>query len=219
MKKVSKKIFIISIALILMALIIYFLFIRFNFHTVIKGQVYRSAQPSKQQLADLMKKYKIRSVINLRSLRVGDSRYQAEDRACRSLGLKLIHLPMSPKRFPSLIQLKQLVNVLQTTPKPVLIHCMAGADRTGLASATVLILHNYPIQVAEQQYSVFHLALSFNSVGKLVIPYYVRWLRQHNFSSNRKNFLLWMSELKPGTNFPLPQDDPNKYRIKEALYA
>ncbi|MGD9153044.1 MAG: tyrosine-protein phosphatase [Gammaproteobacteria bacterium] len=212
MKKI-RKIAIAGFVLILVLFAIYFFFIRFNFHTVISGQVYRCAQPSAKQLAKIKERYKIRSVINLRSLHFTDSRYQAEARACHALKIYLFHLRMSPKDFPSVVKLKELVNLLRTVPKPMLIHCRAGADRTGLASAITLILHDYPIQAVTYQYSYHDLALSPNSVGKLVIPYYICWLKQHNLKSSRKNFLIWLHQLKPGVNFPLPGDSPNDYRI------
>lgn len=212
MKKFKKiAVTIIVVSLILVA--IYFLFIRFNFHVVIFGQVYRSAQPSADQLLSLKQRYKIHSVINLRSLRDIDPRYQKEVRACRSLSIPLFHLRLASKKFPSVEHLKELVHLLLTAPKPILIHCRAGADRTGLASAIVLILHDYPISAVMYQYSYHDLALSPNSVGKLVIPYYICWLKKHHLTSSRKNFLTWLHQLKSGVNFPRPNDDPGNYRI------
>lgn len=217
MSKIKKfrKIKTISIAVIAVVLLVvlYFLFIRFNFHTVIPGQVYRCAQPSVGQLVKLKKKYKIRSVINLRSLHSVDPRYRAEARACHVLNISLFHLRMSAKKFPSMMQLNKLVNILQTAPKPILIHCRAGADRTGLASAIVLVLHDYPVSAVKHQYSVYDLALSPDSAGKLVIPYYICWLKEHNLKSSRKNFLVWLYQLKPGVNFPHPSDNPGDYRV------
>jgi len=213
MHKNLKKIAVTLIVVALIALAVYFFFIRFNFHTVISGQVYRCAQPSKQQLTWIQAKYGVRSVLNLRSIHSSRPIYQAESRACRSLGIKLFHLRMSAKKFPSIKQLKQLIHLLQKVPKPMLIHCKAGADRTGLASAIVLILHDYPTQAVKYQYSFHDLAVSPNSVGKLVIPYYICWLCQHKLKSGRKNFLLWMRQLKPGVNFPLPSDNPSTHRI------
>lgn len=213
MNKILKRIIGSLVVLVLIAFAIYFLFIRFNFHTVIPGQVYRCAQPSAKQLAKIKRMYKIRSVINLRSLHFTDPVYQEEARACHSLKISLFHLRMSPKKFPDVVALKNLVNILRVAPKPMLIHCKAGADRTGLASAIVLILHDYPIRAVTYQYSYHDLALSFNSVGKLVIPYYICWLKKHNLKSSRKNFLVWLYQLKPGVNFPLPGDNPSDYRI------
>ena len=62
-----KKVILVMVIGLLLFLLYYF-FIRFNFHIVIKDQVYRSAHPSVAQLTKLKKKYKIRSVINLWSM-------------------------------------------------------------------------------------------------------------------------------------------------------
>src|SRR5437868_15065750 len=58
-----------------------------NVHTVIPGLVYRSSQPSPELLADLVKRYGIRTVVNLRGYCDGFDWYSAECRATRDLDL------------------------------------------------------------------------------------------------------------------------------------
>jgi protein tyrosine/serine phosphatase len=59
----------------------------------------------------------------------------------------------------------QLIAVMRDAPKPLLIHCQAGADRTGLASALYLAaIAGKSEQVAEGQLSLRygHIPYSFS---------------------------------------------------------
>ena len=114
----------------------YWLYIRVlttNFHTVVEGKVYRSAQPGADQLRRWAGRYGLKTVINLR----GASRlpfYQAERRAAQAAGLKMIDIRLTSQDAPSALWIRRLVNALGTAEPPMLIHCRAGADRTGVAS-------------------------------------------------------------------------------------
>jgi protein tyrosine/serine phosphatase len=108
-----------------------------NFATVVAGEVYRSAQPNPELLAEYRRRYHIRTVINLRGSN-GEAWYKAERRASEALGIKHIDFRMASNSVLSLDQANQLIEILKAAPKPILIHCKAGADRTGLASALYL---------------------------------------------------------------------------------
>jgi protein tyrosine/serine phosphatase len=106
-----------------------------NFHPVIAGEVYRSAQPTPERIAEYQKNYGIRTIINLRGENVGSAWYDAELAQTRRLGIDLVNFRMSAKREFTEERLTELVEVLQKAEKPVLVHCMSGADRSGLVSA------------------------------------------------------------------------------------
>ena len=69
-----------------------------NFHTVIAGQLYRSAQPSPQEISEWHKRYGIKTIINLRGARHKADWYRKEKAAAESLGIKLIDHEMSAHR-------------------------------------------------------------------------------------------------------------------------
>ena len=106
-----------------------------NLRIVESGLVYRSAQLSEEEFTRQVKKLGIRSVINLRGENLGAEWYETEVKAAKDLDVTLINYRMSAKVRLSVEQMKELVLVMKGAPKPVLIHCRAGADRTGLASA------------------------------------------------------------------------------------
>lgn len=109
-----------------------------NFHTVIAHELYRSAQPSPTQIAAYAATYGIRSIVNLRGANPGKDWYEAERAMAQRLGIQHLDFAMSAKRPLDDNRAAQLIALLRAVPKPVLIHCQAGADRTGLASALYL---------------------------------------------------------------------------------
>jgi protein tyrosine/serine phosphatase len=106
-----------------------------NFHEVIKGEFYRSAQPSGEDIARYAKRYGIKSIINLRGGNEGDAWYNEEIEASKKAGITHIDFRMKAARELTDEQAIELIGLMRDAPKPLLIHCRAGADRTGLASA------------------------------------------------------------------------------------
>lgn len=106
-----------------------------NMHEVLPGELYRSAQPTAADLARYQKEYGIKSVINLRGENEGSPWYDEEIAATNQLGLTHYNFRMKSSRELSQEQALALIDLMKNAPKPLLIHCRAGADRTGLASA------------------------------------------------------------------------------------
>ncbi|SMF39165.1 Protein tyrosine/serine phosphatase [Xaviernesmea oryzae] len=134
-----------------------------NFHEVLPGQLYRSAQPSPGALADYLTRYGIKTVINLR----GESQrtwYKDEVAVTRRLDVQHIDFRMSAGRELTNEESERLIAILRDAPKPILIHCLAGADRTGLASVIYLQqIANVGEEMAELQLSLIygHVGLPF----------------------------------------------------------
>jgi protein tyrosine/serine phosphatase len=53
-------------------------------------------------------------------------------------------------------QLAKLTDALRDAPKPLLIHCRAGSDRTGLASAIYVATHGGSYHDAQKQLSLYY---------------------------------------------------------------
>ena len=134
-----------------------------NIHEVIAGEFYRSGQLSGTKLAGAIERYQIKTVLNLR----GDSQrkwYQDEVATTKRLGVQHINFQMSARRTLTAEQTQQLLEIMRTAPKPLLIHCEGGADRTGLASVL------YMQQIAGVNEDVAELQLS-PLFGHLNIPW------------------------------------------------
>jgi len=137
-----------------------------NFHEVIAGQFYRSGQPSAAQLDRYIKDHGIRTVINLRGENLDAPWYQQELAQSQSLGITHIDFGMSAGKALTMPQTEQLIALLRDAPKPILVHCQGGADRSGLVSVIYMqqVAH-IDEDVAEEQLSPLygHVALPFLS--------------------------------------------------------
>jgi protein tyrosine/serine phosphatase len=106
-----------------------------NIHAVEPGEAYRAAQLSADDLKALIADKGIKTVLNLRGERPGTAWYEAEKAVAASAGARLVDIRLSDGRVPDDATLKRVVETLRGAEKPILIHCMAGADRTGLVAA------------------------------------------------------------------------------------
>jgi protein tyrosine/serine phosphatase len=106
-----------------------------NFHTVAPGALYRSGQLNKSQLYTLIGSNHIKSILNLRGAHPGDAWYDDELSMSTALGIKHYDYAISSGRMLTAKQIAELLSLVETAPKPLLVHCRAGADRSGLISA------------------------------------------------------------------------------------
>jgi len=145
-----------------------------NFHPVVAGEVYRSAQPSGDMLSRYQRDHGIRTVINLRGENASSAWYQDEIATSRRLGIRHIDFRMSAKRGISKKEAWRLIEVMQRAPKPLLIHCESGADRTGLASALyVAAVARLGERAAETQLSLRygHIAAPFGKGWGMTVTF------------------------------------------------
>ena len=129
-----------------------------NFHTVVPGVVYRSAQPTAEQLTEYVRDHGIRSIIDLRGAPKPESaRYQAEYVTAQKLDVVHYEFRMSANKELDQQEAAELIELMRHAEKPVLIHCQAGADRSGLASALyVAAIADKGEEAAERQISFWY---------------------------------------------------------------
>lgn len=173
-----------------------------NEHTVIPGKVYRSAQLSQQKLQRVIAERGIRTLINLRGCCPQMHWYMGDARATHAAGISQEDLTLSAKRLPPPTELRRLVEVFDRTDYPVLIHCAAGADRTGLASAmAILLLTNDDLAAARRQLwpRYGHFAVGRTAVIDQFFDYYERWLADRGQPHTPERFRHWVvHEYCPG---------------------
>lgn len=142
-----------------------------GFHEVRPG-VFRSPQTGEERLTRRIEQHGIQSVLCLRG--PGDSS-EASARAALGTGIAFYQVPMSATRLPPPGTLLALWDVAANAPRPLLVHCRAGVDRTGLASA-LIVLHDTGDLAAAQAQLAFvpygHLAWSATGALDRVLQRY-----------------------------------------------
>lgn len=124
-----------------------------NIHTVQAGQVYRSAQLDSSQFVRVIGEDGIKSILNLRGApQHGAGWYDTEVRVASRLGVAHYDYGISAERPVTPEQIAAILGLLRTAPKPILIHCQGGADRSGLVAALyeAVIAGESPDQAARQ---------------------------------------------------------------------
>ena len=125
-----------------------------NVHVVEDGALYRSAQLNENKLSEVISTYGIKSVINLRGENRGLWWYDDEMKVSEAHGVSHFNVRMTAIRDTDDATVTQLMETMRTAPRPMLIHCESGSDRTGLAAALYeRFLEGKPAEIAAGQIS------------------------------------------------------------------
>ncbi len=108
-----------------------------NFHTVTKNVLHRSGQLRGDNYSYYQKKHHLKSMVNLRGVRNPEHSkwYRDELEFCERNNIKHLDYKISSTKFLSKSKIDEILNLMDNLPKPILIHCFGGSDRSGLISA------------------------------------------------------------------------------------
>ena len=122
-----------------------------NFHVVTAGRFYRSGQMDEREIQRVVGALGIRTIVNLRG--EGPGRwYPAEVKAASQLGVSYVVVGISSDEMPEPEKLAALLHVFRQGPYPMLVHCMGGRDRSGLASAIYrIVVEQAPCKAAMKE--------------------------------------------------------------------
>lgn len=99
----------------------------------VDAELYRSEQPKKSDFAAL-NQLGVKSVINLRTL-------HKDNRKAKKASCTIEHCPVVTKNI-SYEDVVEILKLIEKSPKPVLIHCWHGSDRTGCVVAAYRMCRN-----------------------------------------------------------------------------
>jgi protein tyrosine/serine phosphatase len=127
------------------------------------GKAYRSAQLNKTALKECIREFGIKTILNLRESVKQADWYQDEKAVAAEQGVKHLDFNLSEYDEVSVEDLDKIAALLRDAPKPVLIHCASGADRTGLVSA----LYRYKLEGLAPEKSFSELSMWYGHVPLL----------------------------------------------------
>ena len=109
--------------------------------------IWRSPFPREEQLIRRIEQQDIRTVLCLRGGRTA----RQTERATVNSGAEFVCVPFSAKRLPRPDVLLRLWQIAETAERPILVHCRAGVDRTGLTLALIALCDGQDITAARSQ--------------------------------------------------------------------
>ncbi|MDR3635212.1 MAG: tyrosine-protein phosphatase [Isosphaeraceae bacterium] len=174
-----------------------------NFATVESGTLYRSGQMDPAGLGRAIRAHAIKTVLNLRGSHSEQVWYRGEQKATLDAGATQVDMALSSCEWMSRAQLRTLVRVLDTSERPLLIHCWRGSERTGLATALARLLE--PGSTLEDARAAFSLRYLYARMGdgKVMAEHldqYEAWLRKQALNHAPEHLRRWAEEgFQPGT--------------------
>ncbi len=128
-----------------------------NFAIHAPNEVYRSGTLSAHEWKEVRHKHPFNSVINLRGTSEGAEWFERESAAAKNHEVNFYTFGLSANHKPTLEDMEVLVEMMRAAPKPLLIHCKSGSDRTGLA----LALYSYAIQGQSAEEAAKQLSIRY----------------------------------------------------------
>ncbi len=156
-----------------------------NIDTVERGKLYRAATLSGPDLDAVIRAAHIQTVINLRGPNPNQPWYQDEVRVTEADHVRRIDLPLSAMHVPGPKLLGDLIDALEHSPGPILVHCSAGSDRTGLAAAIYeMMVERKPVSVARGQLSFYwghfpYLTSRTGAMDETFASVAAEWVKTH----------------------------------------
>jgi protein tyrosine/serine phosphatase len=120
-----------------------------------EGRIYRSGQLSAALVKKMLQRHGIQVIVSLNGAAPQDRDQQAEQKAAEELGVELLRFPLRGDGTGDVGHYTQAVAAVaeaRRQGKPVLVHCAAGAQRTGgvIACYQLLLEHLPPAEVVAE---------------------------------------------------------------------
>jgi protein tyrosine phosphatase (PTP) superfamily phosphohydrolase (DUF442 family) len=169
-------------------------FLEENLHAVVPGQIYRSAQPSGEELAAMIERLGLRAVLNLRGERGGRAWLEEERRTAGERGVVHYTVRLNADRMPPAPRLAEVVRLLDTAPRPLLLHCEGGVERSGLVGAVAMLLAGGDPAVARGEFAASKGFIGFLARSDLprVLDDYEAWLAARRARHEPDRFRAWV---------------------------
>ncbi len=165
----------------------------FRVRNVVAGTVFRASQPPASAFQELASENGIRTVINLRGANPKKQWYRDESDAASRAGIRLVDLRTETFDWPPRIETLKLIDALDHAPRPILIHCESGLDRSGWASAVARTLAGEPSERALEELSPWkgHFCRHESCALHQFFELYREWIATAGLPDSRDSFVRW----------------------------
>jgi len=171
----------------------------YNFHWIGDGEAARSSQAFFGGLERLMRRHGLRAIINLRGENADLSWWRYERTVCAKLGAQHIDAMMDSRHLPTRAMLLVLSEAFQTAPRPFLLKCSGGHDRTALAAA-LFIIHRDGWAALQQAAEQFN-AVPYGHKPKRYQHWLTSFLRFAAEDAKGRPLSVWIEECYDPTRF------------------
>lgn len=113
--------------------------ILYNFHWIEPDAAARSSQAYAGFLGPFLKAHRIRTLVNLRGPNPLWRWWHNEKRICAEMGVEHVDAMLSSRRLPTRKMLLTLLDAYDFCPRPLLMKCSGGQDRTSFAAALFIV--------------------------------------------------------------------------------
>ncbi|HQT65368.1 MAG: protein tyrosine phosphatase [Acidocella sp. 20-57-95] len=159
-----------------------------NFHVVKPHVLYRSNHPTPANLRRFVRRFGIKTLINLRG-RTTTGADTLSREAARKLGLDFLDMPFRSSVAPQREAILQLAEAYKNMRKPALVHCKSGADRAGFAAAIFLLVEGASPATAKSQLALRYGHLKYARAG--ILDKFIDAWASH---TGGKPFLTWVAQ-------------------------
>src|SRR6201996_7387130 len=113
--------------------------ILYNFHWVVPGEAARAMQAWAGGLRGFLETRGIRSLVNLRGRNADLGWWKNKTLTPQAAGIVHLDAMLDSRKIPTREMLVRLIDCFDTAPRPFLLKCSGGQDRTSFAAALYII--------------------------------------------------------------------------------
>lgn len=131
--------------------------ILYNFHWVVPGEAARAMQDWAGGLGAFLRRRGVRAIINLRGRNQDLNWWKKETTIAQAGGIAHFDAMLDSRKLPTREMLERLIECFDAAPRPFMLKCSGGQDRTSFAAALYLIHRDgwSAMQSAQAQFARF----------------------------------------------------------------
>lgn len=129
----------------------------YNFHWVVPGEAARAMQAWAGGVEGFLKRRGIRAIVNLRGRNADLSWWKNETALAARNGIAHLDAMLDSRKLPTREMLVRLIETFDEAPRPFMLKCSGGQDRTSFAAALYLVHRDgwAALDIARRQFARF----------------------------------------------------------------